>query len=77
MIRHAASWTKPREQSARRSHRVSTRRNRLNQLCATSTTQRRGGCRSGSAGGGMGRSALAGGGMCDVYHRAVAASRQG
>ena len=48
------------------SERVSRRRKRLNQLCATSTTQRRGGWRSGWPGGGSGCAALALGGMCGV-----------
>ena len=75
MIRQAASWTKPRYVAARFSQRVTTRRKRLNQLCATLTTQRRGGCRSGLPGGGKGMAALALGGMCGVYPRVTAASR--
>ena len=58
------------------SQRTRRRRNRLNQLWATSTTQRRGGWRSGWPGGGSGVAALVLGGMCAVWPRATASSRQ-
>ena len=56
MLRRAASWPRPRASAARFSRRMSGRRRRLHQRCATATTRHRGGWRPGwPAGGGSAR----------------------